>query len=246
MKTVQEVLRTINREHLLWAYLDYAPLTIDVCDKEDIDSLSLGEIKENYRRDFSNFLGWLCAATPRPDEDGRIGIIFGYPTPDLKVEHDLVFVDELHDHGEKAFGMAYDMNDWEETLGYYVADTKYTHKKLCEVMAQVLYEMKVYGNTPEEVVEGREQVLTQLEESLSNLPHAEEGEDRPDDYEIIEEFDAERKKALENPVSLPEGKRLELQYHDIVNDYAAYLRGREIKIIMGQQGNKQGRRRSSR
>lgn len=245
MKTVQEVLQTINRDHLLWAYMDYAPLTIDICEKEAVDSLSFGEIKANYRRDFSNFLDWLCAATPRPDEDGKIGIIFGFPAPDLKVEHDLVFVDELQERGEKAFGMAYDMNDWEETLGYYVADTKYTHKNLCEVMAQVLFELKVYGNTPEEVVEGREQVLAQLEESLSNLPHAEEGEDRPDDYEIIEEFEADRKKILENPASLPEGKRLELQYHDIINDYAAYLRGKEIKIIMAQQGIKQKRRRRS-
>lgn len=236
MKTVQEVLRSINREHLLWAYVDYdKPLVYVMDDEPETEKLTYGEIKENYKANFHDFLDWLCEAEPRPDEDGKIGIIFGYPTPDSDVRHDLVFVDELQRHGEKTFGPAYDMNDWVETLAYYVADTKFTHKNLCEVLAQVLYEMRFYGSTPEEVAEGREQVLAQIKESLENMPRPEEGqEERRDHYQILAEFDAERKKALEHPESLSEEKRLELQYTDIYQDYADFLRAKELRTIIHQ------------
>lgn len=236
MKTVQEVLRSINRDHLLSAYIDFDhPLVYVMDDEPETEKLTYGEIKENYKANFHDFLDWLCEAEPRPDEDGKTGIIFGYPTPDSDVRHDLVFVDELQRHGEKTFGPAYDMNDWVETLAYYVADTKYTHKNLCEVMAQVLYEMRFYGSTPEEVAEGRDRVLAQIGEALENMPRSEAGqEERRDDYQIIMEFEAERKKILEHPESLSEEKRLELQYIDICNDYADFLRGRELRTIIHQ------------
>ena len=237
MKTVQEVLRSINREYLLWEYVECASPKVHVLDKEEkIEKLTYGKIKENYKANFHKFLDWLCQAEPRPDEDGKIGIIFGYPAPDLDVYHDLVFVDELQRHGEKAFGYAYDMNDWVETLAYFVADTRYTHKNLCEIMAQVLCEMQVYGLTPEEVTEGRESVFAQLEESMENIPRPEEHQEgrHQDSYQIIAEIEADRKKTLANPGSLSEGERLKLQYIDSWNDYADYLRGREIRKIIEQ------------
>ena len=68
MKTVQEVLRSINRDHLLSAYIDFDhPLVYVMDDEPETEKLTYGEIKENYKANFHDFLDWLCEAEPRPD-----------------------------------------------------------------------------------------------------------------------------------------------------------------------------------
>lgn len=226
MKTVQEAMRSLDRETLAREYANIHPRTIHPFrEDEDMDEVSCGEIKARTREGLNNLIDLVCELEPRAAEDGRRCIIFGYPCPkgspsDLDVQQGLVYEDELLRQGETAPNYGYSLTDWAEVLGWLVADTDYTQKHLCEVMAQVLYEMTWWGFTPEAVAAEREETF------------AEEDEEEEPDEELSafrEQFTRELEECAAKEEARPlEEKLLQRQCEEAANAYGRYLRGREL------------------
>ena len=124
--------------------------------------MTLNALKRGKRRFVENFIDELLNITPKKCDDGRIGIIFLFPSTDFWEEdkrHELVFLDELKKDREKTVGYAYSMTDWEEVMGYYVGENKYSQDHIYDLMIEIMYEMTWHGFTNKDMQKFREDYL---------------------------------------------------------------------------------------
>ena len=123
MRTIQEAIRSLDKEELAQAYARIHPRKIEpFYEEEDVDGVTCGEIKKWTRKRVYELIDLVCGLETRKSADGRDGIIFGYPYPigqyygeDMLQE--LVYVDELLRQEEFATAYSYKLTDWEEVLG---------------------------------------------------------------------------------------------------------------------------------
>lgn len=233
MMTVQEAIRSLDKEELIQAYARINMHKLDPFYEETIDELSCGEVKQNVREQTGELIDLVLSLETREPQDGRRCIVFGFPYPIGRyygedMRQDLVFEDELLQQGEYATVYSYKFTDWAEVLGYQVADTKYTRANLCKVMALVLYEMTWWGFTPEEVAKQREETFAEVDALETGAE-----EDEEEDAEFREEFMRGLEEAHMRDETRPLAEKLlERQYIQAEEAYFHYLRGREMREIM--------------
>ena len=155
MKTLMQILKSIDGKKLLSAYIKVDKPMIKIMDLEEIDGEIYSNIKNGYKVAWHEFYKAVLSLKPKTREIGKRGIIIGIKTVDHAIYHELVFEDEVIQYGEKAKGYGYSLVDWEEVVGYCVAETRYTRKYIYEIMAQVLHNMSFWGYTKEKIKEER-------------------------------------------------------------------------------------------
>ena len=233
MRTIQEAIRSLDKEELAQAYARIHPRKIEpFYEEEDVDGMPCGEIKKRTREGVAELIDLVCGLETRDSEDGHHCIVFGYPYPIGKyygenMRQELIYEDELLRRGEEAPAYSYKFTDWAEVLGWHVADTKYPRENLCEIMALVLYEMTWWGFTPEEVAEQREKTFAEIDE----LEEEEEVDEELAEFRKNFMRELDEYAAIDEARPLEE-KLLERQYMQAENTYYSYLRGREMQEIV--------------
>lgn len=161
MKTVQEWLKEVDEEKLVDTYFSRFPIDYEdifIYEKE-ATQLPLKTIRERLRAALVGFIRRLKKLTPGV---GRSEVFFAtkvYQEGHSRIETMMCDVDELL---TQKCPERYDWSlmDFEDVMGYWVADTELTQENIYDVLACILKELSFFGYTREEHEEGRERLNT--------------------------------------------------------------------------------------
>ena len=170
MKTIQQVLRDIDKDELEKEWFSRYPVQFNDCDV--VDNIMLKEVLEIEHRNFRAFVEELCNIKADKESDYILLVIkcvdnelFWYDTI-LVNKEELLNSNDLSD----IESYAYEFNDRNETLAYYVADTELTQNHIMELVISFLYELSFFGYD----IEGLEEAQVRLEKSKKEMEHLDE------------------------------------------------------------------------
>ena len=236
MRTVQETLRMLDRKELIDAFAERQGTMFLALKWKGSGQMTYSKLKKAYRRSIGSLLDDLLSITPKKPEDGKVGIIFGFPDVVRdELRHELILEDELREKHENTMGYGYSLTDWDEVMGYLVGDNKFSQENIYELMAEVMYEITWYGFDWNEMKEFRENMYRSLDEILDgrDTDETDETEDATDPRmtrQSIEEQLNELEGLIEK-VRADKRNSKELfgaaksLYHD-------YRRGRELERVL--------------
>ena len=226
MKTVQQIIKSIDRRTLLQAYLAIDKPKINVMETETMDEKMYREIKDDYKDAWNRFVESIITLMVKSNEFGKRGIILGFQDVHHSVSHDLFLEDEVLKYGVEADAYGYSLEEWETIPGYCVAPTRYTKKHIYEIMAQVLYNVSFWGYTKERVDE--ERAATQ--ESIAEGECDEKETSRT--LCVDDETNRRMCDSLGGEISPKECQTVKQKFWEAEYAYSQYLRGQEIRELI--------------
>jgi len=163
MKTVQEHLKSVNREELIDTYLYKYPVNLHNLTKK-YDKMTVAEAKEQIRKKMSEFVDHLSNLEVKEPNDDKTYFLMAHARLSdcsvQKMETSLFCLEEvLQCECPNAYGYALMIQA--EVMGYYIADNDYTQRNILEVLADMLYEVSFFGVKQETL----EDLARELEES---------------------------------------------------------------------------------
>lgn len=169
MKTVQDYLKTLERNELIETYLFAHPIEYEF--HPEYRTMTVDAIRELHRELLGKYIDWLSALEIKAPKHGRQSLLYVYRR--LKNGHHkpafgMVQLDELLKLGSSAEDYAYLLCEQAEIMGYLVADTPLTQRYLYELIADVMFEASWFGFRQEHL----EEELCKLEDACRE---AEEG-----------------------------------------------------------------------
>ena len=154
MKTVQEWIRETDIDKLADAYFYEYPIEYE----RYIDSeKTVAEIKDAYRQRLCEFIGQLKSIEPKALSDDEKGIFFCHkaygrdiknPETVLCVKSEIIACDIPQTY-------SWILPDFNEIMGYYIAETETTIQNINDALAQIIYEMTFFGYLQEDIEKER-------------------------------------------------------------------------------------------
>ena len=224
MKTVQEVLKELETEELINAYLERVPIStklmMETEDKSAKDLLlyARGRVREYIDR----------LRTIPVDGCEETHILFAYETMKEYRENDyaLVRLSDIRTKGLNSHSYAYEFSPQSEIVGYVVADTKRTQDDLIGLMTDVLYEASFFGFEQES-----------LQEELDELDRRIKEVESPDFVGIPEE-EVWKELGIEKEVRSEDENELEKIYNDALIKYNNFKYKKALREVMDSLGLK--------
>lgn len=165
MKTVQEWLRETGAEKIIAAYLVTYPIDFPMLRNKDVTVARVFEVlKDNLR----GYIQYLLSLEAVPSENDIFYAVHTMEGQYSRVKADLsrrddILKDELPEH------YAWEFTDWEQVLGWRIADTKLTLDHMDDVLADILFEMSFFGTDPEEWKQRKAEIEASLDESMEEI-----------------------------------------------------------------------------
>lgn len=154
MKTVHEWIKEIDIDKLADAYFYEYPIEYERHINSD---KTVAEIKDAYRKRFYEFIEQLKSIEPKVLSDDERGIFFCHKAygRDMKNPETVLCIesDILKCGNPQTYSCI--LTDFDEIMGYYIAETESTIKKINDVLAQIIYEMTFFGYSQEDIEKGR-------------------------------------------------------------------------------------------
>ena len=154
MKTVQEWIRETDIEGLADTYFCEYPIKYE---RYIASEKTVAEIKDVSRKRFYEFIEQLKSIEPKALSDEERGIFFCHkaygrdiknPETVLCIESDILKFDKPQTY-------SWILTDFDEIMGYYIAETETTIKNINDVLAQIIYEMTFFGYSQEDIEKER-------------------------------------------------------------------------------------------
>ncbi|MBP3210633.1 MAG: hypothetical protein J6M64_12130 [Oscillospiraceae bacterium] len=225
MKTVQEYLGVCDRERLLDA-LFYDDVLCDVTSLLQHKDTPLAEQEKRYKETMRGFIDHLLEMEPKP-ADGHI--LYLYDVIDDTCARDkaldLIKLEELKGNID-CDSYAFDFTDWDEAIGYLVADNKLTQDNMIDLLSQFLQEITFFG------IGGRDERIKEVEADLEQgMQEIKEGKTVPAE-KVFE--DMRREHGWPEPEKDEEQDRLRDAVWTATNEYDRYgLRRERTRILEG-------------
>lgn len=226
MKTIQEVLRTLNRKDLEGAYFyKYSPAFWEL---RHNDVRTIKELKEYISRDFQFYVDRLCSMETKSPENEKVKILYAHKQiwdtawcDDIAI--DLIYADEIMDAKDlsEVRHYAYEFAPQEEALGYLVADTKLTQDHLYDVAVNFLNEMAFFGYEQES-----------MEDEMQKLLDAEKEIERyPENLKVTSANNLVKELGLPEDERYPKEDNYKQAVLDKIIDYNTYCKKAELEKI---------------
>ena len=154
MKTVQEWIRETNIEEIADTFFCEYPIEYERCINYE---KTVAEIKDAYRQRLCEFIEQLKSIEPKSLSDDEQGIFFCHkscgrdmknPETVLCIESDILKCDNPQIY-------SWILMDFDEIMGYYIAETESTIRNINDVLAQIVYEMTFFGYSQEDIEKER-------------------------------------------------------------------------------------------
>ncbi len=221
MKTVQEHLRTVNKDELIDTYLYRYPIRLhEINDK----TRTVAEVIAHSRDVLSRFIDRLCSLKAEDETAGSRWILYAVRSLDAEVD-DIDFLlikeDEFLEKGDAAESYAYEFETHETMLGYCVSDAPLTLHNLTDLLASFLYEASFFGFEQESLAEVKET----LEEAASAI---DSGEYKGKCVSIEELFG---KYGTDLDVESPDERELHGKALVASGEYMKYSRSKELEKL---------------
>ena len=235
MRTVQETIKMLDRKDLIEVFAQRMGTRFLELKCEGSGQMTYSKLKKAYRRSIGSFLDDLLELTPRASDDGRIGIIFAFPDLErYEIRHELIFEDELRKNHEATEGYAYSFTDWDEVMGFLVADNRFSQEHIYELMAEVMYEITWNGFSWEDMKKYREKTYKSMDKMFGSEEWSEGREENVEPEPSIHIGLNERLDQLkEITEKVRANKKCCRELYDAAGMiYYEYLRGRELERVL--------------
>ena len=171
MKTVQGWIRETDIDKLTDAYFYKYPIEYERYINYD---KTVAEIKDVFRKRFYEFIEQLKSIEPKSLGGDEQGIFFCHKAYGRDVKNHetvLCFKSEIL-ACDIPQTYSWILTDFDEVMGYYIAETETTVRNINDVLAQIIYEMTFFGYSQEDI----EKECLKLEEAAKE---ADEGKTIP-------------------------------------------------------------------
>ena len=167
MKTVHEWIKETDIDKLTDTYFYEYPIEYE---RHINSEKTVSEIKDAYRKRFYEFIEQLKSIEPKTLSDDERGIFFCHKAygRDMKNPETVLCIESDILKCGKPQTYSWILTDFDEIMGYYIAETETTIKNINDVLAQIIYEMTFFGYSQEDIEKER----LELEEAAKE---AEEG-----------------------------------------------------------------------
>jgi hypothetical protein len=229
MKTVQEYLRTANRERLLdsFAY-------DEICEPYFLlkaKDFTVAEIQESVKTNMNHFIDHLLSIEAEPS-DHKVLYLSNTCSFDGKYDNSLNLID-LNEIGKDIYASSYafELTEWKESLGYLVAETKLTQDNIDDLLSQFLNELSFFGIDPDRHQTEVDRVYADLEQGLKEV---EEGKTIPME-QAMEELRKEHGFPIDEKDEVQDQLRNEIVDAEIkYNNYCTWRERSRILASIGQ------------
>ena len=223
MKTVHEWIKEIDIDKLADTYFYEYPIEYE---RYINSEKTVSEIKDAYRKRFYEFTEQLKSIEPKALSDDERGIFFCHkaygrdmknPETVLCIESDILKCDNPQTY-------SWILTDFDEIMGYYIAETETTIKNINDVLAQIVYEMTFFGYPQEDIEKER----FELEKAAKE---ADEGKTIPAE-KLFAELGVEPQPCDE------EDTEMLRKIYSLENEYNQYWLRKEVEKVREQLNKK--------
>jgi len=227
VKTIQQVLRSLDRERLAKDFIHKdSPKLCEIRQRTD---LSVDALRESYTAAFLAFFDELCGLEAKPEENGFRSILYAHKeiwesswhaeiAVSLVHEDDLLQADDLCD--VNVFSCEFVPR--EEALGFFVAENELTQRNIYDVAVEFLSELSFFGYQESAMEEKREEIL------LS----AKEAKEHPETLKKWDPDEMRRELGLPKPIKYPKEHELQDAVLKSIMAYNKYCRVEELTVLV--------------
>ena len=223
MKTVQEVLKEVDTEELILAYLERVPISIGLMNRtDDVSAKALLNRAKGQVRDFIERMRTI----PIKKSD-KPALLFVFETAKeyyTENAYALIHLDEVEKEGLETKTYAYEFCEQAEIAGFYVSDVKRTQSDLVGLMADVLFEASFFGFGQEDLEAEKEELDRRIKEVESPDFVGIPAEKALDD--LYAEF------GIEKEIRTEEEEIIEKAYWDKMIEYNNFLFKKALKEVI--------------
>ena len=228
MKTVQEYLRTANRERLLdsFAY-------DEICEPYFLlkaKDFTVAEIQESVKTNMNHFIDHLLSIEAEPS-DHKVLYLSSTCSFDGKYDNSLNLID-LNEIGKDIYASSYafELTEWKECMGYLVAETKLTQDNIDDLLSQFLNELSFFGTEPDHHQKEVDRVCADLDQAMKEI---EEGKTKPAEL-VMDELRKKHRMPIDEKDEVQDQLRNEIMDAEIKYNY--YCTWRERSRILASIG----------
>lgn len=169
MRTIQEVIKSLNKKEIERAYFDTYPLNIDI---DDADDIAICDYTQNVSSKFQQFLENICNHDINEGEQRAILFATKAPYDDSSniICAELIHAKALLESEDVGAveTYAYEFTPWNEMLNFDVAETELTKRNLMDLVVDFLYEMSFFGFDEEMQKKERQKLEKSIEDAENN------------------------------------------------------------------------------
>lgn len=176
MKTIQEYLKTCNKDNIAQIFFSNYILGDDITLLE-LKNITISEIEAGIYNKVKELIERLINTNPSVDDPHILLAVHSTEPTDIRAM--LVNQQEVLED-EDAASYSYEFCEFEEVVGYYVADTYLTQHYIEEVIADFLFHVSVTGFD-------HEHLQSSIERIEASLRECQEHQDDPDYFFSHEE-----------------------------------------------------------
>lgn len=168
MKTIQEYLKECNRKEVIDCYIYKYVFNSNLMQKE-YKNVTCGKILERCTKELNKCIDNLITIEPKKGNSETWILVTIHATENFyndDIEHLLIKKSDLFSNEklEDIDSFSYMLNDFEEILNFYVADTYLTQYNLTDLIADFLYELSWTGFNHEDLEKNKKELNDSIKE----------------------------------------------------------------------------------
>lgn len=219
MRTVQEILKSMDEEKLINAYLYRFPVNVQDWSNNDE---KIGEVKATIYKRMHKYLERLKKLPILKDDDQGIFFVHRCIKDDMNGQiFQLIFLNELKEKREATQSYGYNFIEQEKIMGYWVAETALTKYYLEDLMVDILYEASFFGFTQEHLQEEKDELDRRIAEDDSETISVED---------FFAELEEEQGYKFDRQSS--DEQKLEMKVIKMAGEYWEHSRKKELHNVI--------------
>lgn len=219
MRTVQEVLKNMDEDQLIDAYLFRFPVNIQDCDN---DEEKIGDAKAAVHKELHEYLRRLKNLPMMKDDHQGIFFVHRCIKDDMNGQtFQLVYLNELRENHEATQSYGYNFVEQAKLMGYWIAETPLTKYYLEDLMVDILYEASFFGFSQEHLQEEKDELQRSATEDDSTTISA-------DDFFA----ELEKEQGYQFDRQSPDEQELEMKVIKMAGAYWEHSRKKELRNVM--------------
>lgn len=195
MKTVQDYLKILNKERLIEVYIyEYWMDSLELFGKQNNERVS--NIHQRMHDKLSDYIDWLRSLSIQKDNKNQTNILYvsrGMFDNQSERTYNMCVLEEIREDIDQASDYSYMGTNRQQSVGYYVADTRLTKAHIYDLIADYLHESSFLGLDEAHFQESLKKLNDSLEEAENSpmIPAKEVWKDLKDKYFPEEDWEAD-------------------------------------------------------
>lgn len=219
MRTVQEVLNSMDKQKLIDAYFYRFSIKL-----QDIDNneATIADIKAMAHERMDSYLERLRTLPITKDDNQGIFFVHRCIKDDMHGEEfQLVFLNELKENREETQSYGYDFIEQSKLMGYWIAETALTKYYLEDLMVDIMYEASFFGFSQEHLQEEKDELDRRISDEDAKCIPAED---------LFAEL--EKKQGYKFDQQSPDEEELEMKVIKMAGEYWEHSYKKELRNVM--------------